>query len=173
MNPAEVLRIVAEGPENFEDDVDLTPAQRRFCELKAQGETNRGAYMEAFGVSNPDTASTNSTDLLKVTKIKKYLDLLFAIGLGPVGEKARPWVELLPKAQAIVLATAEGRLRSRLQYEAACYLINRALGLPSASLDVTITAKERVEAGTKAFTARLAKDKEHREHRALPVKAEW
>ena len=139
-----------------EDEREVTAAERRFCELVFDGKSNQDAYLEAFEITNPNTASSNSSRLLREARVQRYLQQLREAAIGASAEKLIPWVSLLPRAQQIILATAEGRLRSRLQYEASLYLVNRVLGSPVAQAEISLLDQSRVSGAIKNLTRKLA-----------------
>ncbi len=98
-------------------------------------------------------------DLLKQHNVQRFLEKLREQAIGRVQEKMVPWVGLLGRAQQIILATAEGRLKSRLQYEAAVYLINRVLGSPVATAEISLLDQNRVTGAIKNLTRRMSEVK--------------
>lgn len=59
-----------------EDDL-LTPKQRVFAdEMLRPGTTGRAAYIKAYGPTNPKSADTLASRLLKNVKVNRYLDKL-------------------------------------------------------------------------------------------------
>src|SRR5262249_21431875 len=70
--------------------------------------------------------------------------------------KLIPFADLLPMAQNVIIATAQGRLRNRLAYEAAKYLVDRVLGSPVASHDIRIRDDARITQALAAFARRMS-----------------
>ena len=69
-----------------------------------------------------------------------------------------PWADLLPIAQSVVIATAQGRLGNGIAYEAAVHICNRVLGTPVSvgSRDVIVRDEARILRSVNAFTKRVA-----------------
>ena len=113
----------------------LTPHERRFAEEYFAGE-HAGNGTRSYQAIHPDasyaTASVAASELLKSPKIKHFLAELHDHATEAIAGTLRDWAELLPIAQSVILATAQGRMRSRLAFEASVYVVNRAQGLPQA-----------------------------------------
>jgi hypothetical protein len=148
------LRIVEKREAN------LTASERAFALAYFDGEDTAGnavrSYMNVHREANYNTASVESTRLLKEPRVQKFLDQLTQHVIGDTVGAMRPWAELRPLAQQVIEQTARGRLRSRLAFEAAVYLINRAEGTPTANIDIAILTREQVIVATKSFLTRAA-----------------
>ncbi len=159
MTPAEAARVLKVVDE---DDVEVSASERRFCEEYFSGEfasNGTRSYLAANPGVSYDRASVAACDLLKQHNVQRFLEKLREQAIGRVQEKMVPWVGLLGRAQQIILATAEGRLKSRLQYEAAVYLINRVLGSPVATAEISLLDQNRVTGAIKNLTRRMSEVK--------------
>ena len=60
-------------------------------------------------------------------------------------------------AQAVIVATAQGKLRNRISFEAAVYLVNRVMGTPTnvSSQDVLIRDERRISEALKSYARRM------------------
>jgi len=69
-----------------------------------------------------------------------------------------PWADLLPIAQSVFIATAQGRLGNGIAYEAAVHICNRVLGTPVSvgSRDVIVRDEARILRSVNAVTKRVA-----------------
>ncbi len=158
-----MLQVVEDSPEvlveNSRDDgLDLTDLERRFVEEYFSGEHAQNGT-RSFMIANPNanynTASIEAGRILKKPRVQRYLAQLHRQATETVVGELVPWAQLLPAAQAVILATVQGRLRNRLAFEAACYLTNRVLGLPAATVDLNVANRERIAAATKNFASRM------------------
>ena len=93
--------------------------------------------------------------LLKLPNVVAYLNELRARALEGTSDQVRPWVDLLPLAQAVVVGTAEGRFRSRLSYDAARYICDRCLGAPMSTSVVRVRDEAKVAHVLGKFMERL------------------
>ena len=148
----------------------LSPKEREFCEEFFAGQHPGNAtrsYMVVYPNTKYDVASVEASRLLKATRVREYLAELHQTATMLTAAKLQPWADLLPSAQAVIVATSEGRLRSRLAYEAAVYLTNRVIGTPTsvASTEVVVRDGRRIAKAVEAFRKRVAAERvgEHRE----------
>lgn len=152
--------------EREKDGLSLTPQERMFCEAYFLDEENAGnatrCYLLVFPDASYATASVEASGLLKQPKIRKHLAALHERTIESVAAQLQPWSDLLPVAQAIVVATAQGRMRNRLAYEASVYLVNRCLGSPTATSEVHVINHERIAKAVGAFTRRIADEERRR-----------
>jgi hypothetical protein len=142
--------VVAEQP---------TPSERAFAIAFFRGETAGNAtrsYLATYPGSSYDAASVEASGLLKTPRVRAFLDQLYNGVIADTVSEMRPWAELRPLAQRVIVATAQSQLRNRLAYEAAVYLINRAEGTPTANIDIAILTREQVIVATKSFLTRAA-----------------
>lgn len=142
-------------------DRDLTERERRVLIEYVIGEDDvvgnaTKAYQRVYPNANANTASVAGSELLKLPKAQEFLEQLHCQVAEVVPVRVRPWMELVPESQAIILATARGRLRNRLAFEASVYIVNRALGSPVSSHDVHVTDDARILKAIAAFTRRVA-----------------
>lgn len=114
------------------------------------------SYRKIFPCANYNTASVAGSELLKLPSAQRFLEELHREATSLATDRLVPWIELLPLAQAIIVATAQGRLRNRLAYEAAIYLTNRVLGGPVSSHDIHVRDDARITRAVTAFTRRVA-----------------
>jgi len=164
MNPQEAraaLAVVREG------ESELTTTERRVALEYFSGE-NAGnkvrSYLAIFPEASYGTASMKADEILNSSKVKRFLDGLqhqvVEEVMGELKGELRPWIDLLPLAQGIIVATAQGKIRNRLAYEAACYLTNRVLGMPTATVDLHVQNSERIAGATKVFTGRMVAERQ-------------
>lgn len=162
-----VLKVVDDDPTTGEPSTEepmdgLSPVERRFAEEYFGGEfahNGTRSYMLANPNANYNTSSIEAGRLLRLTRVQKYLRELHRQALDSfTAEGLRPWSDFLPLCQRVIAATAEGRLKSRLALEAACYLTNRALGAPTTNIEVQVLNRERIAGATKAFMGRVAEE---------------
>lgn len=158
--------VVRLAEEREKDGLSLTPPERMFCEAYFLDEENAGnatrCYMQLFPDASYATASVEASGLLKQPKIRKHLAALQERAIENVAAQIQPWSDLLPVAQAIVVATAQGRMRNRLAYEASVYLVNRCLGNPTATSEVHVINHERIAKAVGAFTRRITDEQRRR-----------
>jgi len=137
---------------------ELSAPERKFCAEYFGGDHADNAtrsYLVAYPNANISTAGSMGPALLKQPRIGNYLARLREQAIQVSAAEFLPWVSLLPRAQAILLATAEGRLRSRLQFEAAIYLVNRVLGSPVAQAEISLLDQGRITGAIKNLTRRM------------------
>lgn len=137
----------------------LPPHERRFAEEYFAGE-HAGNGTRSYQVVHPEasyaTASVAASELLKSPKIKEFLAELHDQATQAIAGKLQDWAELLPVAQNVILATAQGRMRSRLAFEASVYVVNRAQGLPQASTELVVRDERKVAQALNEFARRVA-----------------
>ncbi len=172
MTPEGAAHILKElrGEETVAESRDLTALERRFVEEFFSGEHAQNgtrSWMVVSPQSTYATASVTASQLLKLPKAKRYLAELHRVATEAIAADLLPWVDLLPAAQAVILATVQGRLRSRLAFEAATYLTNRVLGMPTATVDVQVANRDRIANGTRAFTTRVLEEHSRRKRLAI------
>lgn len=140
--------------------LNLTPSERRFAAEYFAGEQAGNAtraYLAVHPGSSYNTASIEASDLLKQPNVRTYLEELHANATALSVQKMIPWVDLLPLAQSVIVATAQGKLRNRIAFEAAVYLSNRVLGTPTnvSSQDVLIRDERRITEAIKSYARRV------------------
>lgn len=140
----------------------LSDLQRRFT-LEFFGGEFAGnatrAWMKVSGEPSYNSASATASGLLRHRKVKAFLAHLTAEATSvAVGQKLKPWEDLLPMAQGVVVATAEGRLRNRLAFEAALHILDRALGRPVERREVEHLNRERVTTALRSLTRRVIRE---------------
>jgi hypothetical protein len=136
----------------------ITPMERRFAEEYFAGEhagNGTRAYLSINPESTYDRASVEASILLKSDKVRAFLRELHERITEATAGRLMPWTELLSTAQTVIVATAQGRLRNRLAFEAAVYIVNRNLGSPTASHEVVVHDHETIKQGVKMFSQRL------------------
>jgi hypothetical protein len=148
-----------------------TPQERRFAEEFFSGENAGNAtrsYLLVHPESSYDAASVEASRLLKSPRVRAFLDELHATAIESAAGKLMPWSELLPLAQSVIVATAQGRLRNRIAFEAAVFLTNRVMGTPVslASTELIVRDEARIAKAVSAFTKRVVAER-RREIRAL------
>lgn len=159
------MKVVRAPERDTDTSLPLTPQDRQFAEEFFAGQhagNGTRSYLAIHPESSYDTASVEASELLKQPRIRKYLALLHEKATELTAGRLIAWVDLLPTAQAVIVATAQGRLRNRLAYEAAVYLTNRVMGTPVASHEVNIRDHDRITRAVHAFTKRLADDSRRR-----------
>lgn len=141
------------------EERELNPRQIAFALEYVSGESAGNAtacYKKSYGVTSDNTAASNGSRLLSHAKVKELIARLHQEAIDGAASQLMSWADLLPSAQAVILATLQGRLRNRLSYEAAVYLCNRVMGAPTASIDLQVHNQERVVGAMKAFLDRMA-----------------
>jgi hypothetical protein len=113
------------------------------------------AYQRVYPDANYNTASVAGSQLLRLPKAKQFLESLHREATELAAERLVPWVDLVPLAQGVIVATAQGRLRNRLAYEAAVYLVNRVIGTPVSSHEVHVRDDVRIAKAISAFAQRM------------------
>jgi len=117
------------------------------------------SYQKVYPNANYATSSVAGSELLRLPKAKKFLEDLHRQATEIAAGQLVPWIDLLPLAQGIVVATAEARIRNRLAYEAAVYLINRVIGTPVSSHDIYIRDDARIARALTAFAKRMDEER--------------
>jgi phage terminase small subunit len=139
----------------------LTPQARRFADEFFNGEY-AGNATRSYLVLNENVsyanASVEASDLLKTPEVRAYLNNLHERAITATAATMKPWSELVPMAQGIIVATARGEVRNRLAYEAAIHICNRVLGTPVsvASTELIVRDEARILRAVNAFTKRVA-----------------
>lgn len=131
---------IAPVEDTEKESFDLNPRQIAFALEFACGEYAGNAtrsYMKVYGVSE-SVAGANGPRLLGSAGIREMLAKLHENAIAAATGTFIAWSELVPMAQAVIVATAQGKIRNRLAYEASTYLINRALGQPTAVQEVRV-----------------------------------
>jgi len=144
------------------EESELSAPERRFCDEYFSGDHADNAtrsYLVAYPNANLSTAGSKGPELLKQRRIENYLARLREQAIGASAEKLIPWVNLEQRAQAVIMATVEGRLRSRLQDEAAVYVVNRVRGTPVATAEISVLDQSRVTGAIKSLTRRMTEVK--------------
>lgn len=140
----------------------LNDRQRRFCEEYFRGEqagNGTRAYQLAYPDAKENSASACSSALLRDPRVLKFLATLRQHALDRVDEDFKKWSDLVPEAQRVLLAVMRGNLRSRLEFDAAREILDRALGRPSQLLSHELLYDERrVQKALMAFNARTQAD---------------
>lgn len=140
--------------------LDLTPGERCFAAEYFAGEQAGNAtraYLAVHPGSSYNTASVEASVLLKQPNIRGYLEELHANATALCAQKMIPWVDLLPLAQTVIVATAQGKLRNRISFEAAVYLVNRVMGTPTnvSSQDILVRDERRITEAIKSYARRV------------------
>ena len=140
----------------------LSDLQRRFTMAYFSGEhagNGTKCWMEVSGEPNYNSASVVASEMLKNRKVRAFLaHLTSEATTTAVQGKLRPWEDLLPMAQGVVVATAQGKLRNRLAYEAAIHILDRALGRPVERQEVEHLNRERVTTALRSLTRRVIRE---------------
>jgi hypothetical protein len=156
---ARALAIVSSAKK---DGLPLTPKEREFCLLYFGDEQLAGngvrSYMAIYPDSNYNSAAVKASELLKTPKVREFLAELQEGVIEEAASRLRPWTAVLGLAQSVIVATAQGRLRNRLAYDAAVYLTNRCLGTPVATSETHVINHDRVIRAVTAFGRRQADD---------------
>ena len=139
----------------------LSPSERRFAAEYFAGEAagnGTRAYMAVHPGSSYNTASVEASVLLKQPNVQKYLEELHTDATALSVQKMVPWADLLPLAQSVIVATAQGKLRNRASFDAAVYLVNRVMGTPTnvSSQDVLIRDERRITEAIKSYARRVS-----------------
>jgi hypothetical protein len=160
MSPEKALSVVAGASE-------LSAKERQFCQEYFSGEFASNAvrsYLEVYPEAAYGAASVEASGLLKQPRVRHYLRELHekATALAVAGGM-RPWEELIPLAQGILVATADGTLKSRLALDSAKLILDRALGLPVAHTEVQLVNREKAAQALMALQRRMVKTMKGRE----------
>jgi hypothetical protein len=157
------LDLVISGEDESADR--LTPHERRFVDEYFAGDhagNGTRSYLVVYPEASYSTASVASSELLKSPKVREYLESLYEQATKATLGKLQDWVELLPVAQQVLVATCQGRMRNRLAYEASKYICDRALGSPTASTQVTVRDEAKIIRAVAKFTTRVAEGRRQR-----------
>jgi hypothetical protein len=147
----------------------LTPQERRFAEAFFSGEHAGNAtrsYLALHPDSSYDTASVEASTLLKQPNIRSFLECLHREATGLTVGKLVPWIDVLPMAQSVIIAAANGKVRGRLAYEAAVYICNRVMGTPVSvgSHEVIVRDEAKIARAVSAFAKRMTDERRRRLH---------
>jgi len=145
-------------------DRELSVRERQVITEYATGEDGVAgnitrSYQKIFPNANYNTASVAGSELLKLPKAKEFLEELHRQATELAAGQLIPWIDLLPLAQAVIVATTKGKLRNRLAYEAAVYLTNRVIGSPVTSHDIHIRDDARITRAVTAFAKRMDEER--------------
>jgi hypothetical protein len=152
----------------------ITPQERQFASAYFEGETagnGTRSYLAIHPDCSYDAASVEASTLLRQPNVRAFLEHLHQEAIGLTVGKLMPWIDLLPMAQNVIIATAQGRLRNRLAYEAAVHLCARGLGSPVsvASTEIVVRDEARILKAVSAFTKRIAEDQRTRAREVAAV----
>jgi hypothetical protein len=144
----------------------LSPKLRMFCEVYATdpevGGNGVQSYRRVYPNSSYNTASVESSRLLAEPRVQGFLASLYREATERTVQRLVAWEELLPLAQGILIAAAQGKIRSRLQVDTARYIVDRAQGTPVAKSDVVVRNPESVGKALQSFTKRIAETNKKR-----------
>lgn len=145
----------------------LSPSEKSFADEYFAGAEAGNAvrsYLIVHEGASYATASVNASELLKSARVREYLQRLHDTAIETTAAGLRPWAELLPMAQMIVVRTAEGKIRNRLAYEAAREICNRVMGTPVSvgSHEVIVRDEARIAQAVSAFAKRMADERRRR-----------
>lgn len=145
----------------------LTPQERRFALAYFEGESagnGTRSYLAIHPECSYDAASVEASTLLKQPNVRAFLEQLHQEATALTVENLRPWSELLPLAQSVIVSTAQGRLRNRLAYEAAVHICARVMGSPVsvASTELIVRDEAKIAKAVAAFTKRMTDDQRTR-----------
>jgi phage terminase small subunit len=130
---------------------ELNAEQRAFCREYHSGEHSGNGtkcYQLAYSVvSKPlsdSSASSCSSALLKDPRIQAYLKTLREAKVVKLQDKLSSWESLAAEAQQTVLEVMRGECRSRMRFEGALHILDRALGrvVNRTELEVALDADE-------------------------------
>ena len=114
---------------------ELNTKQKRFCQEYLYGEHQENAtkcYQLAYDVVGKElsdgSAGSCASALLRQPSILAHLKAEREKQTAKLQDKLRRWEDLAPAAQAVVVETMHGTSRSRMRYEAALVILDRALG---------------------------------------------
>jgi hypothetical protein len=148
----------------------LDPRHRQFAEEYFAGPTAGNAlrcYLRVFDTTKEGTAGSAGHELLKRPEVREYLEHLSSEAtervLTELGGALRPWIQLAPEAQAILVATARGTLRSRLAFDSAREILDRALGKATDHLSVDFS-EDSAKAALRAFTNRTTQRRDEQQN---------
>ena len=171
MTPAEARAAMAvvrdDTPEELEDEVELSPLERRYCHEFVFGPhagIQMRAYQDASGLGELDSCSWQSSAMMKLTRVTRYIRQLQkelrVQRAATYLEGKKTWHELAELGMGVIEDAILGLPVTGKQLEAAVYSINRDLGLPTANVDIVVMNRERIVSATKAFQSRLAKEED-------------
>ena len=99
-----------------------------------------------------------ASDLLKQPKVREYLEQLHREAREGALSELRPWLDLAGEAQAVVMATLRGQLRSRMCLDAAQIVLDRAFGKPTERREIEVRDHARTLRALQAFGMRLREE---------------
>ena len=116
---------------------ELNTKQKAFCREFLFGEFSgngtkcyRKAYEVVGEMLSDATCGSCASALLASFHISQYLRTLSGEAAERLQAELRPWESLAGEAQQTVLDTLRGTCRSRMKYDAALHVLDRALGKP-------------------------------------------
>lgn len=114
---------------------ELNTKQKAFCREFLFGEFSgngtkcyRKAYEVVGEMLSDATCGSCASALLRQPSIIAYLKTLGEAQAAKLQGKLKRWEDLAPAAQAVLVETLHGTCRSRMRYEAALVILDRALG---------------------------------------------
>lgn len=154
-----MLAMVEEEHEKMEEVFGLTSLQKNFALAYFEGPTAGNAtrsWMRTSGEESADRAGAIASEVLKHPRVAKFLVHLHEAAIvAAVDRKLTPWGSLVPLAQGVIVATAQGKLRNRLAYEAAIHILDRALGKPTERHTLELMDESRVNGLLRSMSARV------------------
>jgi hypothetical protein len=138
---------------------DLSEKERAFVLQYHCGE-HRGNGTRSMMAANAKlsyaAAATAASEALKSAEVQRFSAAFHQHVLAStVQNEIVPWSDLVPLAQGVLVATARGRLRSRLAMEAAVHVLDRALGRPMLPLQHSVIDRTRVRQALAAHRQRM------------------
>ncbi len=116
---------------------ELNTRQKKFCQELLAGEHQGNAtkcYQLAYNVVgktlSDDSAGSCAAVLLASPQITQYLRTLSEKAAAKLQHTMQPFEDLAPEAQQTVLQVMRGECRSRMRFEGALHILDRALGKP-------------------------------------------
>lgn len=153
-------RAVLEEPESGRD-VAPHVSKRAFAEAYLTDEETGGnatrSFLKVLPGYSPGAAAVQASLWLRDPEVVKYLRDLRKEILKGVSKRVLPWSDLVPEAQATLVAIMRGQLRSRLMFDAACEVLSRALGQPASHVEVSEVNVERATQALRMFSQRRTK----------------
>ena len=139
-------------PTEIEETSGLNLKQRLFVKEylfgEHQGNATR-AYLTVYGGESRKKLSVASaavcgSTLLASTKCKEYLTHLSDQAAQRSQKELRPWEDLAPEAQGVIVGVLRGEVRNRQRFDAAMAILDRALGKPiqRGEYEVNVNAKQ-------------------------------
>ena len=116
---------------------DLNTKQKKFAKEFLDGEhqgNGTRCYQLAYDVVgktlSDDSAGSCAAVLLKDPRITQYLRTLSEKAAAKLQHTMQPFEDLAPEAQAVLVQCLRGECRSRMKYDSAPHILDRALGRP-------------------------------------------